>query len=350
MKKNILFLLYTLLVIACSIELLYRLTGRYISYGEKSSNGGYNSPFETRSKFGYGWSETPNPFTLQNCNKQEFQYQWWSNNEGLRGDTIALQKSGKRIMVFGDSFTEGMGAPNDSTYPKLLGDLIHRSIDTSIEVINCGPSGSDVFTEYKLLTGKMLKYKPDIVLVTFNSTDLYEYTIRGGFERFKANNTVEYRKAPWFEPLYAKSYFFRFLVHDIFDYDYRFLKNSDSKKIDKQAIEEVCKAIDSFNTTCASNNCKFGMVFHPMFFEYPSDDYQMAPVIDHCNKANIPTVDMCNFLQKSGIHSITPEIYWPKDGHFNGKGYELLAKTALELFEQENKSAINISVIQKTNN
>lgn len=332
MRKNILLLSFTLLAIAGCIEIFYRSTGRYISYGERSSNGGYNSPFETRSKYGYGWHETPKPFTLQDCNKLEFHYLWTSNNEGLRGDTISLHKSGKRIMIFGDSFTEGMGAPSDSTYPQLLEDMLQNSIDTAVEVINCGPSGSDIFTEYRLFIDRMLKYHPDIVLVTFNSTDLYEYSIRGGFERFKPNNTVEYRKAPWFEPLYAKSYFVRFLVHDVFNYDYRFLKRAEFDNINAIAVKNICAVIDSFNTTCKSNQCEFGMIFHPLFIEYPTNDYPNTPLLKYCKKEKIPAADMYAFLQKKGVKKLTPELYWPKDGHFNSNGYRLLAQTALELF------------------
>lgn len=206
MRKNLLLLFGSLLLVCLLVEVYCRYTGYYISYSEASSGGDYGSPFETREQWGYGWFNTPQPFTKQSCNKVEFQYDWISNNEGLRGDTIKIEKKGSRIMVFGDSFTEGMGAPDDSTYPQLLEDLIHVHLDSTAEVINCGPSGSDIFTAFVLFKEKMLQYKPDYVIVTFNSTDLYEYTVRGGFERFKENDRVEYRKAPWFEPLYAKSY------------------------------------------------------------------------------------------------------------------------------------------------
>lgn len=335
MKKNLLLFFITLVFICVLIEILCRLTGHHISYGERSSTGDYNSPFDTRCKWGYGWDETPKPFTEQNINKLEFNYTWTSNNEGLRGDNISLQKTGKRIMVFGDSFTEGMGAPNDSTYPQLLENLIHQSLDSTAEVINCGPSGSDIFTEYKLLTGKMLKYQPDYVIVTFNSTDLFEFTVRGGFERFKPGNKVEYRKPPWFEPLYAKSYLVRFLVHDIFQYDYRFLRPCDSEKMDSLALNKTYAAVDSFNLLCKTNNCRFGMVFHPMYMEYPTENYLNAPIIAYCQKANIPYVDEYVFLTGKSINKISTDLYWPKDGHFNSKGYELMAQCAFELFEKQ---------------
>jgi len=336
MKKNLLLLFTTLIFLGILLEVLFRLTGQYVSYGERSSTGGYNTPFKNRNEFGYGWDETPPPHTEQRINKLEFNYTWISNNEGLRGKDIELQKHGKRILVFGDSFTEGMGVADDSTYPHLLGNLANKYLDSAAEVINCGPSASDIFTEYKLFTGKMLKYKPDIVLVTFNSTDLYEYTIRGGFERFKPGNKVEYRKPPWFEPFYAKSYLVRFIVHDVFQYDYSFLRPHEHDAIAAQAINKTCAAIDSFNLLCQANNSRFGMVFHPMGCEYPVDEYQNAPVIAYCKKANIPFVDELEFLTARGINENNiKKYYWQKDGHFNNKGYELLARCVYEFFQNQ---------------
>jgi len=335
MKNKLLLLSASLIVVGLLIEILCRLTGYHISYGERSSSGGYNSPFKSRNEFGYGWDETPRPFTEQRINKLEFQHTWMSNNEGLRGGNIALQKKGKRVLVFGDSFTEGMGAPDDSTYPQLLENLIHLKLDSSAEVINCGPSGSDLFTEYKLFTLKMLKYQPDVVLVTFNGTDLYEFTVRGGFERFKENNRVEYRTPPWFEPLYAKSYLVRFWVHDVLRYDYRFLRPSEGEAMNRLSIQMNRSVVDSFNLLCKANNCKFGMVFHPMRNDFRTSDYQNEQIISYCRQKNIPYADNYEYLNKMGINETNADgIYWAKDGHFNPKGYELLAKCAYELFEK----------------
>lgn len=332
MKKNLFLLGVTLIFCTLLAEAVYRYQGYYISYNERSSGGDYVSPFETREEWGYGWYNTPKPFTEITCNKEEFDYKWMSNNEGLRGENITIDKSGKRTLIFGDSFTEGMGAPDDSTYPQLLENLIHKNLDSTAQVINCGPSGSDIFSEYKLFSDRMLKYQPDYVIVTFNSTDLYEYTIRGGFERFKENNRVEYRKAPWFEPLYAKSYLVRMIVHDVFGYDYRFLRKKESEKTDSLAIQAVCSVIDSFSSLCKTNGCLFGMVFHPMYMEYPAERYLNAPIIAYCEKTRIPYVDEYEFLARNGYRNIPPEIYWPRDRHFNSNGYEILAKCAFELF------------------
>jgi lysophospholipase L1-like esterase len=334
MKKNLLLLLSALIASGFLIEILCRLTGHYISYYEKSSGTGYVSPFQSRSRFGYGWDETPKPFSTVECYKLEFHYVWKANNEGLRGPNLSIRKTGKRILVFGDSFTEGMGAPDDSTYPYLLGQLINHKLDSTAEVINCGPSGSDLFTEYKLFTGKMLKYQPDYVLATFNSTDLFEFSTRGGFERFKKNNKVEYRKPPWFEPLYAKSYLFRFVLHDVLKYDYRYLSRSNAKAMDSLSVKAYCAVIDSFNLLCKANGSQFGMVFHPLRFEYQENFYPVTDVISYCKQQHIPYADDAAFMKQAGIGAVN-DLYYMLDGHFNSRGYHLLAQCAYELFQRE---------------
>lgn len=333
MAKNLLLILISFFVSCLLAEIIFRLSGSYQTYQEKASSGGYVSPFETRTKWGYGWDNTHPPYSKVGGLQREFLYEWIANNEGLKGNTLKIKKTGKRIMVFGDSFTESMGAPADSAYPKLLQDLLWATGDTTIEVINCGTSGADVFTEYKLLTGKMLKYQPDLIIVTFNTTDLYEYTIRGGFERFKPNNKLEYRKPPWFEPLYAKSYLIRVVVHDILNYDSRFLRPSDAEMMDSLAVQNVIAVIDSFRHLCNTIDCALGMVFHPMQYEFLEPDaYRISPIIAYCRAKNIPYIDNFNCMKDAGVtNENIHAYYWPIDGHYKAKGYELMAKCAFEL-------------------
>lgn len=334
-EKLKIFLVYFLIIIGV-LEIFSRISGKHISYAERSADGGsYNSPFETGTN---GWDNTPEPNQLIEYHKTEFDTKWLPNNEGLKNKKLALQKTGKRILIFGDSFTEGVGACNDSAYPRILETLIHASLDSTAEIINCGLCASDVFTEYKLFVGKMLKYKPDYVLITFNSTDIYEYTIRGGFERFMGDNQLQYRQSPWFEPLYAHSYLVRRIVHDIFHLDYNFQKTSEYDIINRQAAKELSIAIDSFSQMCSSKQIAFGIIFHPMGNEYPTDSnhYQNLPLINHCQKKQIAYVDENSFLLEHYIDSNNMKsLYWPKDGHYNRKGYEWLARCAYYLFEQQ---------------
>jgi hypothetical protein len=50
-------------------------------------------------------------------------------------------------MVFGDSFTEGVGTSQDSTWPELLENNLRLSTNHNIEVMNFGSNGSDPIKE-----------------------------------------------------------------------------------------------------------------------------------------------------------------------------------------------------------
>jgi hypothetical protein len=68
-----------------------------------------------------------------------------------------------RVVVFGDSFTEGQGVKEPHTLARVLGDLLEEKEPGRFEVRNCGRRGLD-FPE--LLEGfeGALRYEPDLVI------------------------------------------------------------------------------------------------------------------------------------------------------------------------------------------
>lgn len=325
---------WILLVLAtiCSmffLEIIFRISGTYSSYNERSSRSKYISPFEVDSNYYYFTKPVNVKIKYSNI---EFDTEWNSNNLGLKNKEINLYKNGRRILVFGDSFTEGVGAPNDSSYPRILENLLNFENKDKYEVVNCGLSGADIFSEYRLFADKMLEYNPDLVMLTFNTTDIYEYSIRGGFDRFKQNNIVEFRKPPWFEPLYAKSYLARFLIHSLFGYNYSFLRPDQVEESQKESLKEISCAIDSFQTLCTRENIDFRIIFHPLSFDWPECDVEEIKIlIKYCEQHNISFTDVFRCMKNSGINKKNYKtLYWPKDGHFNSKGYELMARCVFE--------------------
>ena len=288
MKQNITLLLFSLISCILIAEIILRINGKYLSYSEQCiEDGEYVSPY---SKDNLGWAHTPQPFSVWKDEKAEFTTFWIANNEGLKDKNISLKKEGLRVFILGDSFTEGVGAPNDSAYPRVLEKLLSANSDTPIEVINCGISGADIFSEYKLLKNKMLKYKPDYVIVTLNSSDFIDYIYRGGFERFLQNNEMQYKKAPWFEPLYAKSHIVRHIVHDGYDLGFDFLNPQEREQMMLFANKMIVQAIDSFQNLCTRNKIKFSMVFHPLKQEFTVNNYPLLNLIKHVTPPKNRTV------------------------------------------------------------
>jgi hypothetical protein len=325
MKGRLILLIISVLVCLGSLELILRYSGRYNTYTERTHTGGYVSPFE----IGYikTWYRVHSPHEKITYKNSEFSASWITNNEGLNDLDFGMPKKGKRILVIGDSFVEGSGAgSNDSSYPRQLGHIIQDSLSPA-EVWNCGVGGSDLFFEYILLRDRLLKYIPDIVIVTINNTDIYETIIRGGFERFGHDGKTHYKENPWFEPAFAHSHIARAIVLDALHYDWSFRQRNQEQRSNDSAKLLLCTAMDSFSVLCADQNIKLFFVFHPMQNEMAiTGKYFANAQIAHCIKHHYYYVDARDQFYEMGIDSASAgSIYWQNDGHFNSLGYHYLA-------------------------
>jgi lysophospholipase L1-like esterase len=244
-------------------------------------------------------------------------------------------------MALGDSFTEGVGADNDSTYPKQLSYLLQDSFDQPLEVWNCGFSSSDPVYQFRLFKDKLLKYDPDMIIAELNSNALRNIIARGGFERFMPNMKVRYKSPPWFEPLYGESFIVRRVVHDVFKYNWQLLSPKEMLKEEALANKIVINVIDSFALLCSQQNIKLLVVTHPLLHAFPTEYYkQLTFLIDHCNSKQIARVDVCEEFKRMGIDSLSEALYyWPIDGHFNNRGYHYMAKGMLQKVAEELDSA-----------
>jgi len=90
----------------------------------------------------------------------EFRY----NSSRFRGDEIGPRRSGvRRVMVLGDSFTEGQGVKEDDTYPRVLGRLLESAEPGRWAVFNCGRRATD-FPALLEVFGDVLALDPDLVV------------------------------------------------------------------------------------------------------------------------------------------------------------------------------------------
>jgi lysophospholipase L1-like esterase len=69
----------------------------------------------------------------------------------------------KRVMVLGDSFTEGQGVKQDEAAVAVLGRLMQDRAPGRLEVRNCARRGTD-FPELFGIFEKILPYEPDVVV------------------------------------------------------------------------------------------------------------------------------------------------------------------------------------------
>ncbi len=336
MKKNLLLFSGSLILGFLIAESVFRYKGDYQTYLERTGAGNYTSPFQEHNR---GWAHTYQPHYEQYLAREEFTDSWTANEDGLKDVNIADVKTGKRIFVLGDSFTEGVGAPPDSSHPRILETLFRLHGDSSLQVINGGLGGSDVFFAYQLMKKYFSKYEPDMVILTINSSDIADCLARGGFERFRRDDVVQYRKPPWFEPIYARSMFARMIAHEIFEYDYLFIRKKDLPQKYEEAFHLIKLAIDSFKVFSKNKQLQFAIVIHPFCseFQYP-ETYLLASLSGYIRNSGIPYLDVFHCMNMHSMDSANcHQYYWEKDGHYNSRGYEIMARCVFEFIQKENR-------------
>lgn len=157
------YLMYLLIVILIVPEILLRALGfhgendkrEFIRYDEK-----------------LGWSLIPNKDATDTGFEWSIKYH--INEDGIREKSNIGNKAKDRyrILILGDSFTEGYGIHQDKRFSYLTETICNRSGRKRVEIINAGIRGYNLTQYYILLQQLNPKYKPDLVIIAATSGDL----------------------------------------------------------------------------------------------------------------------------------------------------------------------------------
>ncbi len=98
------------------------------------------------------------------------------NADGMRepGLTVAKPAGTYRVALLGDSLTESLQVPLEKSFGYQVQEKISRDLNRPVQVLNFGTSGYSTVQEYLQLKNQVLKYKPDLVLLCYNSRDCFE--------------------------------------------------------------------------------------------------------------------------------------------------------------------------------
>lgn len=159
---NILLLLSTLLLLIIFLEFFIRQVAPQKTLDEiKSSN-----PKILVTGDYLPWQFKPNASGVMSTG--EFNVTYEINSLGLRDKERNLTKAPcvTRVLVLGDSFTEGFGVDQNETYSSILEKILNKE-NISIEVWNAGVLAYSPDIEYLYLKNNIVKINPDIVLLGF---------------------------------------------------------------------------------------------------------------------------------------------------------------------------------------
>ncbi len=319
--KYLWFLLVAVILVFALFEAVLRYSKIYYTYAERVGKQYVSQHAVTNP----GWYFHHKPNEKMLISFPEFQFYHVMDSLGFRNNQSDTSKV--EILVFGDSFTEGLGASQDSTWPAQLSGF------RGTHIYNAGIMGSDPFYAWKILVDNYLDFTPKKLLLVVNYSDIADVIIRGGKERFLPNNAVKYKSDNWFEPIYKYSHLFRAFLHLVLRYDYILNSPVDRNENLNAALNQLIEIIAEINSICVSRQIDFQVFIQP----YPQEYYQnmdsrlnfalIENIKPELISRGIKTISLRNCFEndlKSKADWLN--VSWPIDGHFNAKGYRVMAE------------------------
>ena len=304
-------------------ELLLRqdILGNYKTYAEQNGDPNYTSMYSTEEKLKIHYGD------LRTVTS-EFNYLHTINSLGFRDREYSKEQldSSYVVLFFGDGFVEGYGAPDDSTWSRLvMNDLAKDS--TNVICLNGGYTGSDPFSEYyKLKQGIDEEVNPDMVIVTINSSDIVDVITRGDLSRFETEGIYIEIDKVWWEKLYSMSFITRILVHEVFNFDSGFKKKSNTMQLRGDAVQKILSLITN-ELVLLSEASDFQLVILLLAVrnELEAAQFQVSAIdtvlMDYWDIIVINHLDAILAAQDCDFNT----HFWPIDNHFNSLGNSFIA-------------------------
>ncbi len=209
------------------------------------------------------------------------------NSQGFRDSEYAIEKPENvyRIIVFGDSFTFGLGVENNETYPEQLEILLNRENEKKFEVLNFGFYGHTLIKEVAYLEAKALNYSPDLIIIGITLANDFKQTIN---------------------------------THNLIDCEKK-------ETICRRRIEEP---LQKFNEICSANNISVLMFFMVPYEEFGAMDRRIIQNLS--NEYGFYYHHFEGFGEEDTIVNDDTYVFYPLDNHPGPLGHRLLAKSIYE--------------------
>ncbi len=300
-------------------EILLRFSGKYNTRAENKTSI-YSFKYKVKKTTWY-YTNTPNSSRIKK--EKEWQYFNQYNEFGNREksiDNFINDTSSTKIVCLGDSFTEGDGAPYDSSWVRLFERKINSKENLRYKIYNAGACGSDVFYNYKILTNKLMSLKPKIVIECINSTDINDVIWRGGNERFNSDGTVSGKVGPNWEFFYCFSHVFRAFMNVFYKYNENLVSENNLILKEKAAVSLIVSQVERTAEFCLNHHIEYHLIIHPLPSELIKGNSQPIEFIQQLkNKPYVTSLftSFNNYYKKNDLE----KEYWIVNKHFNSKGY-----------------------------
>jgi lysophospholipase L1-like esterase len=259
-----------------------------------------------------------------------------TNNMGFREDQpTLLEKHGLRILVVGDSHTEGAVSAKDS-YSNVLERLLSEERGEPVEVINAAVGGTGPHNFLGMIR-KQLVLEPDMVIAAcYSGNDFMNALTVSDFftKRPSRPRTPEYR-----DPLQAANERWPDLLAQGFNQAYYFAWAEGDAQVAQQVTIDV---FGQMADLCEEHGIRFAAVILPSKPDVDTDDDRIDAILGDLGLTReqfavnlqlarnlaaalrareIPCVDPTDAMRASD----TP-YYWKKDHHLDIAGHALVAR------------------------
>lgn len=323
------------------VELSLKYIAKHnLSYTESNGSFFYHSPYQ-QPHLENLWNKyinktegiflnTAMPYSTDLNKKSEFSYLHTYNSLGLRGIEPIKDSSIYTVLGLGDSFTEGVGAPQDSSWTVLLETFLVENLELNLQVINAGVGGSDPVDQLFLLENKLLEYAPNLVILAIDISDISDIIIRGGKERWDGNKLV-YPTGPWWEFFYSYSHIVRTLTHSFFQLNALLISDDKYEEKYKEAKLTIRDIIENdFMNLSSKHGFQLVLVFNTGLNELKKNNSEFCDEHEYFSSLesvkSISLLEAYNELLKNKKADID-SFYWKLDGHHNSQGYLLWAES-----------------------
>ena len=320
---------FLVVVVAITVEILLRLFGinqtneeehlNFYSYKYKTNRPTWFHTWQANTSIEYGNGEFLYHNTFNELGHRELSF------KNFEQDSTSI-----KIVCLGDSFTEGDGAPYDSSWVRFFEKNLALELDTPVFAYNAGVCGSDVLFNGVMFKEKLLAAQPNIVFECVNNSDITDIYYRGGSERFLADGSLGAPNEKKWEVFYKYSYLFRALLVTFTQYNNNLINHATIDKEENEALHLLIKQLEETAQLCKENNIDYHVIMMPV----PNEIMDKSAYIFDSLAFLLPEkVAFINLFPSTYASFDTLDIYqysWPKNGHYNSMGYEVMSSCIFE--------------------
>lgn len=127
----------------------------------------------------------------------EWKVSYTINSLGFRDREYSVKKPDGvfRILMLGDSYTEGYGVEASESFSKQLESMLNSGRSRNYEVINTGVGSYSPIIEYLVLKHKGLDLQPDMVILNFDWSDPNDDYVYSKLAMFNGSDVVAVQPA-----------------------------------------------------------------------------------------------------------------------------------------------------------